>query len=223
MIAHIKQSLLTACDLTNSFCNNEANILLTMQIAQKLAAAIKAGNKIMISGNGGSACDAMHFAEEFTGRYRKDRQALPVMTFSDIGHVTCVGNDFGFNQIFARGIEAFGKANDWFIGLSTSGNSENIIEAITKAKKMNIHTLALLGNDGGKIAGMCDYEFIVPAKTADRIQEVHMLILHVIIEGIERILFPGSIFFGVWRRGRFSRGSKPFFSATRIFPGFPNL
>lgn len=190
MLNHIKQAFFDANEVINTFCKNEANIALTVQIAEKLATSIQAGNKIMIAGNGGSACDALHFAEEFTGRYRKDRKALPVLTFSDVGHLTCVGNDFGFNQIFARGIEAFGQVNDWFIALSTSGNSANILEAIKTAKNMHINTIALLGKNGGKVAGTCNYEFIVPGKTADRIQELHMTILHILIEGIERILFP---------------------------------
>lgn len=190
MLAHITQSFLDARDLISDFCTNKTNMLLTTEVASVLANTIKAGNKIMLAGNGGSACDAMHFAEELTGRYRKDRRALPAMTFSDVGHLTCVGNDFGFNQIFARGIEAFGKANDCLIALSTSGNSANIIAAINTAKKMDIKTIALLGKDGGKIANTCDYEFIIPAKTADRIQEIHMVILHILIEGIERVLFP---------------------------------
>jgi D-sedoheptulose 7-phosphate isomerase len=190
MLNHIKQAFLTANKTITDFCNDQKNIALTVKIAEELAVAIQSGNKIMIAGNGGSACDAMHFAEEFTGRYRNDRKALPVLTFSDVGHLTCVGNDFGFEQIFARGIEAFGKANDWFIALSTSGNSTNIIEAIKTAKNLHINTIALLGKDGGKIAGSCKYEFIIPGKTADRIQELHMVILHILIEGIERILFP---------------------------------
>ena len=190
MLKHITQSFLDANNLLTKFLNNQHNMQLMVTISQALAIAIQAGNKIMIAGNGGSACDAMHFAEEFTGRYRNNRQAIPVMTFSDVGHLTCVGNDFGFQQIFARGIEAFAKPNDWFIGLSTSGNSENIITAIAAAKNLDVHTFALLGKDGGKIANTCDYQFIIPAATADRIQEIHMLILHILIEGVERILFP---------------------------------
>lgn len=186
----IHQAFMNAKEVLDIFCNNASNINLTNHIAEQLAAAFQGGNKLMIAGNGGSACDAMHFAEEFTGRYRQNRKALPVITFTDPAHITCVGNDFGFEQIFARGIEAFGKSGDWFIGLSTSGNSANIIEAITMAKSMNVKTIALLGKGGGKIAGMCDYELIVPGKTADRIQELHMLILHIFIEGIERVLFP---------------------------------
>ena len=190
MLKHITQSFLDANNLLTKFLNNQHNMQLMVTISQALAIAIQAGNKIMLAGNGGSACDAMHFAEEFTGRYRNNRQAIPVMTFSDVGHLTCVGNDFGFQQIFARGIEAFAKPNDWFIGLSTSGNSENIITAIAAAKNLDVHTFALLGKDGGKIANTCDYQFIIPAATADRIQEIHMLILHILIEGVERILFP---------------------------------
>ena len=190
MLQQLKQSFLTAGSLITDFCRTEANLQLVAEIAKKLAASINAGNKIMIAGNGGSACDAMHFAEEFTGRYRKDRRAIPVMTFADVGHITCVANDFGFDKVFSRGIEAFGKPNDWFIGLSTSGNSANIIEAIRVAKTMGITTFALLGNNGGKMTHSCDHQFIIPGQTADRIQEMHMLILHILIEGIERELFP---------------------------------
>ena len=187
---HIKCAFTKAHALLGWLCNEEQYITLIAEIAEKLALAIKAGNKIMICGNGGSACDAMHFAEEFTGRYRNNRPALPVMTFSDPGHLTCVSNDFGFAEVFVRGVEAFAKPGDWLICLSTSGNSENIIKAIDKAKQLGTHSLALLGKDGGRTTDKCDYEFIIPGETADRIQEIHMLILHVIIEGIERILYP---------------------------------
>lgn len=146
--------------------------------------------KSLIAGNGGSNCDAMHFAEEFTGRFRKDRKALPSISISDSSHITCVGNDYGFDFIFAKGVEAFGQEGDFFFGISTSGNSKNIIEAVKSAKERNLKTVALLGKDGGKLKGACDYEFIIPGETSDRIQEVHMMILHIIIEGVERILFP---------------------------------
>ena len=132
----------------------------------------------------------MHFAEEFTGRFRKDRRALPSISISDSSHITCVGNDYGFNFIFAKGVEAFGQEGDFFFGISTSGNSQNIVEAVKIAKEKGLKTVGLLGKDGGKLKGVCDYEFIVQAETTDRIQEVHMMILHIVIEGIERILFP---------------------------------
>ena len=155
-----------------------------------MAGAFKNGNKGLICGNGGSACDAMHFAEEFTGRYRKDRPALPVISLTDASHITCVGNDYGFDAIFSRGVEAFGQKGDFFFGISTSGNSPNVLKAIDAAKSRGLKTVALLGKDGGKMKGLCDYEFIVPGKTADRIQEVHMMILHIIIEGVEREMWP---------------------------------
>ena len=144
----------------------------------------------MICGNGGSNCDALHFAEEFTGRFRKERRPLPAIAISDSSHITCVGNDYGFDYIFSKGVEAYGKAGDMFIGISTSGNSGNVIKAVEAAKNMGIKTVALLGKDGGKLKGMCDYEFIIPGETSDRIQEIHMMILHIIIEGVERIMFP---------------------------------
>ena len=132
----------------------------------------------------------MHFAEEFTGRFRKDRKSLPSISLSDSSHITCVGNDYGFDFIFSKGVEAFGNEGDFFFGISTSGNSKNIIEAVKQAKLKKLKTVALLGKDGGELKGTCDYEFIVEGETSDRIQEVHMIILHIIIEGVERHLFP---------------------------------
>ena len=186
----IRNSYLTAFETVKAFVENDENIEKTEKIAQELALAYKNGKKSLIAGNGGSNCDAMHFAEEFTGRFRSDRRALPSISISDSSHITCVGNDFGFNFIFAKGVEAFGQEGDFFFGISTSGNSQNIIEAMKVAKEKGLKTVALLGKDGGKLKGVCDYEFIIPGETSDRIQEVHMMILHIIIEGVERILFP---------------------------------
>lgn len=169
---------------------SEQNINLIGDIAHKIAQCFPQGNQVIICGNGGSNCDAIHFAEEFTGRFRKNRKALPVIAISDSSHITCVANDFGFAEIFARGVEAFGKKGDILIAISTSGNSENIIRAVEKAQQMGLYTAALLGKDGGKMKGMADAELIVPGKTTDRIQEIHMFILHVIIEMTERKLFP---------------------------------
>ena len=187
---NIRNSYLTAFETVKAFVENEENIEKTEKIAQELAQAYKNGKKSLIAGNGGSNCDAMHFAEEFTGRFRNDRRALPSISISDSSHITCVGNDYGFDFIFAKGVEAFGQEGDFFFGISTSGNSKNIIEAVKSAKERNLNTVALLGKDGGKLKGVCDYEFIIPGETSDRIQEVHMMILHIIIEGVERILFP---------------------------------
>ncbi len=187
---NLLQSYADSLNLLKSFIEDEKNIALTAEVAEQLAAAFKSGNKAMICGNGGSACDAMHFAEEFTGRYRKDRPALPVISLTDASHITCVGNDYGFDAIFSRGVEAFGQKGDFFFGISTSGNSPNVLKAIDAAKSRGLKTVALLGKDGGRMKGLCDYEFIVPGKTADRIQEVHMMILHIIIEGVERVMWP---------------------------------
>ena len=176
--------------LLKNFIEKEEKEKITEKIAHELAEIFKAGNKVMICGNGGSNCDALHFAEEFTGRFRKERRALPAIAISDSSHITCVGNDYGFDYIFSKGVEAYGKEGDMLIGISTSGNSGNVIKAMELAKSMGIKTVILLGKDGGKLKGMCDYEFIIPGETSDRIQEIHMMILHIIIEGVERIMFP---------------------------------
>ncbi|MGL4954972.1 MAG: D-sedoheptulose 7-phosphate isomerase [Cetobacterium sp.] len=177
-------------ELLEIFIKEEAEKKETEKVARDLASIFENGNKVLICGNGGSNCDALHFAEEFTGRFRKDRRALPAISLSDSSHITCVGNDYGFDYIFSRGIEAYGKEGDMFIGISTSGNSANVIKAVEAAKKMGLKTAVLLGKDGGKLKGMCDYEFIIPGETSDRIQEIHMMILHIIIEGVEKIMFP---------------------------------
>lgn len=184
------QSYKTEFSLLENFIKEEEERRETERTAVELAKIFEAGNKVLICGNGGSNCDALHFAEEFTGRFRGDRRALPAIAISESSHITCVGNDYGFDHIFSRGVEAYGKAGDMFIGISTSGNSPNVIKAVEAAKKIGMKTCVLLGKDGGKLKGMCDFEFIVPGKTSDRVQEIHMMILHIIIEGVERIMFP---------------------------------
>ena len=150
----------------------------------------KHGGKLLIAGNGGSLCDAMHFAEELTGYFRKMRPALPAIALADPGHLTCVGNDTSFNEVFARGIEAHGNHGDLFIVLSTSGNSENLIRATTIAKEKNLQVIAFLGKTGGVLKGMGDFEWVVSGfEYSDRIQEAHMLAIHVIIEMVEQELF----------------------------------
>ena len=180
----------TEYELLRNFIEQEEKEETTEKVAKDLAEVFTNGNKVLICGNGGSNCDALHFAEEFTGRFRKERRALPAIAISDSSHITCVGNDYGFDYIFSKGVEAYGKEGDMFIGISTSGNSGNVIKAVERAKELGMKTVALLGKDGGKLKGMCDYEFIIPGETSDRIQEIHMMILHIIIEGVERIMFP---------------------------------
>ena len=190
ILKYMEESCRAAIELTADYLGQSAQIEKIATTAELLAGVFGAGGKAVIFGNGGSASDAVHFAEEFTGRYRKNRPALPVIALADAAHITCVGNDYGFDEIFTRGVEAFGKIGDVAIGLSTSGNSANVIGALEKAGRAGMHTVSLLGGAGGKLAGVCDYEFIVPGKTSDRIQEIHMIILHTVIEGVERILFP---------------------------------
>lgn len=187
---HLKNSFLAGREALDQFLADEAAMERVGEFASRLAAAFENGNQAIIFGNGGSACDATHFAEEFTGRYRKERRPLPVIAVNDGGHLTCVANDYGFEEVFSRSVDAFARKGDVVIGISTSGNSENVRRAMQVASERGCTTVALLGKDGGKIAGSCDLEWIVPGKTTDRIQEIHMMILHIVIEGVERILFP---------------------------------
>ncbi len=161
-----------------------------VNVAHLLADRFKKGNKVIIAGNGGSLCDAMHFAEELTGFFRGQRKALPAIALSEPGHITCTGNDLGFEYIFSRGVEAYGRPGDVFVGLTTSGNSPNIINAIETAQNEGLTTVAFLGKCGGKLRGKADFELIIEGfKTSDRIQEAHMTAIHLIIELLERQLF----------------------------------
>jgi len=161
-----------------------------IKVAHLLAETFRNGNKVLIAGNGGSLCDAMHFAEELTGFFRNKRKALPAIALSEPGHITCTGNDIGFEYIFSRGVEAYGVPGDVFVGLTTSGNSPNIINAIQTAHEHQLKTVAFLGKCGGKLRGKADFELIIEGfKTSDRIQEAHMAAIHLIIELLERQLF----------------------------------
>lgn len=158
--------------------------------ADRLAACLHAGGRILACGNGGSMCDAMHFAEELSGRYRKDRRAFAAQAISDPAHLTCVANDFGFDRVFARGVEAWARAGDALVVFSTSGQSPNVIAAAEAARGRGVQVLGLLGRDGGRLKALCDVSVVVPASTSDRIQEVHIKIVHLVIEEIERRLVP---------------------------------
>jgi len=160
--------------------------------ADLLAERLRAGGKVMACGNGGSACDAMHFCEELTGRFRKERPALGAIACIDPGHITCTANDYGFDQIFSRWVEGLGRKGDVLVVLSTSGNSPNIVNAIDAAKDRGMTAAAFLGRDGGQCASLADFEWIVPGEQSDRIQELHMLLLHVLVESVERRLFPAN-------------------------------
>jgi D-sedoheptulose 7-phosphate isomerase len=168
-----------------AFAANQPSVASVNSLIAQLAEAFKRGNKVLVCGNGGSLCDATHFAEELTGRFRKDRKALPAIACGDAGHITCVANDYGFEQVFSRFVDALGQSGDVLIVLSTSGNSMNCVNAALAAKAKGMQTWSLLGKDGGKLKGVSDHAIVVPGATADRIQEVHMLILHTVVEGVE--------------------------------------
>ena len=185
-----QNSLQEASQLLAQFLNEPGTIGLLETFSQTLIKAYENKASVFICGNGGSHCDAMHFAEELTGRYQKDRRPLGALALGDASHVTCVTNDYGFEHIFSRQLEALARKGDILIGLSTSGNSKNLIVAFEKAKSLGISTVALLGKGGGPLKAVSDLSIVVPGKTSDRIQEIHMTILHTVIETIERRLFP---------------------------------
>lgn len=184
------QNLTEARQTVDQFLNDPAQLEKCIKFSQILIEAYRAGHTVFSCGNGGSHCDAMHFAEEMTGRYRKDRRPLGALALGNAPHVTCVSNDYGFEHIFSRELEGLGRAGDVLIGLSTSGNSGNVIKAFETAKAKGIKTIALLGRDGGKMKGMADLSIIVPAQTSDRIQEIHIKLIHMVIECVERDIFP---------------------------------
>ena len=181
----ITSSLKEASLLIDSLFDDSKIIKNIENVIDLLYLTFSNNKKIIICGNGGSACDAMHFAEEFTGRFKKNRKALPVISLTDASHITCVGNDYGFEYIFQRGVEAYGLKDDVFIGLSTSGNSINVLNALDRAKQLNLKTITFLGKSGGSLKGLADLEIVVPGTSTDRIQELHMLLLHIIIENVE--------------------------------------
>ncbi len=166
------------------------NLRFLQDCTRLIVECYRKGGKLIIAGNGGSLCDASHFAEELTGQFRKPRKALPAIALNDPGFITCTANDFGFEKVFARGVEAFGGPHDIFIGLTTSGNSINMIKAFEMAKNKSLKTIAFLGKGGGKLKGVADCEMIIEGfSTSDRIQEAHMAAIHLIIEQVEHELF----------------------------------
>ncbi len=189
MISNITDAFTEAQQVLSRFMSDTGNFEKVRLFSEKLADTIINGHKAISCGNGGSMCDAMHFAEELTGRFRDDRNALPAIAISDPSHITCTGNDYGFDSIFSRYIEGVGQTDDLFLGISTSGNSPNIINAVNAAKEKGLFSVGLLGRDGGMIKDMVDLPIIVPAQTSDRIQEIHIKIIHIVIEIMEKILF----------------------------------
>jgi len=183
----IVEQLSEAAKVLDAFIHNEEAIQKMEQASETMANAINNGGKIMTCGNGGSNCDAMHFAEELTGKFREPRRALPAIAISDAAHLTCVANDFGYDQVFSRYVEGLGKKGDVLLGLSTSGNSTNIINAVKSAKDLGMTTIVLTGKSGGELANISDIEIRVPHMGySDRIQEIHIKIIHIIILLLEQ-------------------------------------
>ena len=183
---NIREELEEAANVLRKFTADDGNIAAIEKAAEIMANTIRNGGKILSAGNGGSHCDAMHFAEELTGRYRENRPAYGAIAISDPSHLSCVSNDYGYKYVFSRYLEGVGREGDVFLGISTSGNSENIITAVETAKKKGIKTVVLTGKDGGKLAGLADVEIRVPHfGFADRIQEVHIKVIHILIHAIE--------------------------------------
>ena len=183
----IRQELLQASDVLENFLTSPENIDKINQAAELFVKAFKNGGKAISFGNGGSHCDAMHFAEELTGRFRDERQPLPAIAVSDPSYMTCVGNDYGFNKVFSRFVEAMANDKDVLLAISTSGKSKNIIEAAKVAQKKGAKVVALTGNTGGELAEHVDLEIRVPHfGYADRIQEIHIKIIHILILLIEK-------------------------------------
>ncbi len=187
--AVVEQTFAEAAQVLSAFSTPERFEAIE-RAAQLMAQSLTAGGKLLSCGNGGSMCDAMHFAEELSGRYRNDRPALAALSLSDPSHLTCVGNDYGFEHVFSRAIEALGRPGDVLLAISTSGNSPNVLRAAQVARDRGLHVVGLTGKDGGKLAALCTVEVRVPhAGYADRIQEVHIKVIHTLIQRIEQLSF----------------------------------
>ncbi|MEA3494766.1 MAG: D-sedoheptulose 7-phosphate isomerase [Bacteroidota bacterium] len=183
----IKEHLVEAQKVLNTFLSDESNIEKIQKAGNIMVEAINNGNKIFSCGNGGSMSDAMHFAEELTGNYRKKRKALPAIAIADPTHISCVANDFGYDKIFSRSIEALGNKGDVLLAISTSGNSQNVINAINVSKEKGLKVIGLTAKTGGKMAGLCDIEIRAPkSEYSDRAQEIHIKVIHVLIDYIEK-------------------------------------
>ena len=183
----IRNELNQAIDVLTNFVSNDENLKQIQQAAILIADSFKQGGKVLSCGNGGSHCDAMHFAEELTGRFRDNRPSYPAIAISDVSHISCVGNDYGFDAIFSRYVEGVGQKGDVLLGISTSGNSTNVIKAIEAAKQKGMKIITLTGKDGGKMNGLADVDIRIPHfGYADRVQEIHIKVIHILILLIEK-------------------------------------
>ena len=179
---HFEEALKTL----TAFAADKEQMQNIQKAADAMIAQLQSGGKILSCGNGGSHCDAMHFAEELTGRYRGNRPGIAAIAISDVSHISCVGNDYGFDQVFSRYVEAVGTKGDVLLGISSSGNSTNVINAMEAAKNKGMIVIGLTGKDGGKMAPLCDVEIRAPhSEFADRAQEIHIKVIHALIDSIE--------------------------------------
>jgi D-sedoheptulose 7-phosphate isomerase len=182
----IKNNFLEAQSVLEQFISDEKNLEAIENAGQLMVDSLKSGNKIIACGNGGSMSDSMHFAEELTGRFRNSRRPIPAMSVSDPTHLSCTSNDYGYEYVFSRWVEAFGKEGDVLLGISTSGNSGNVIKACDVARKKGMKIVVLTGKDGGKLGSIGDVEIRAPkSEYADRAQEIHIKIIHSLIHYIE--------------------------------------
>ncbi|GAB3323065.1 D-sedoheptulose 7-phosphate isomerase [Hymenobacter humi] len=173
------------------FLADAANVDRIGEAAQVMVTCLAQGGKILSCGNGGSLCDAQHFAEELTGRYRQDRPALAAIALTEAAHLTCVANDYGFDYVFSRAVQALGRSGDVLLAISTSGYSPNVLRAAEAARQAGMQVVALTGKDGGPLAALAHVEIRVPhLGYADRIQEVHVKVIHILLRLIEHLLFP---------------------------------
>lgn len=182
----IADHFLEAQSILAQFIENDGNFDKIKRAGDIMVESLFNGGKIMACGNGGSMCDAMHFAEEMTGRFRDDKKPMAAMALADASHISCVANDYGFNDIFSRPVLALGQPGDVLLAISTSGNSQNVVKAIEAARENHMMVVGLSGKDGGKMAELCDVEIRAPkSKYADRAQEIHIKVIHTLIDHIE--------------------------------------
>lgn len=194
MINYIREQIQASIDTKQNILKDEALMQTIAQVGRECVSLYKSGKKTLLAGNGGSAADAQHIAAELVGRYGFDRPSIPSIALTtDTSNLTAIGNDYGYDKVFSRQMEGMGSEGDLFIGISTSGNSVNIVNAINAAKEKGVKTVALVGRDGGEMAHIADYAIIVPSNDTPRIQESHILIGHMICDIIEKELFGDGI------------------------------
>lgn len=192
-IAAVRAALADAAAGLERLYGDEGTLATIVRAGRLLADTFVAGGRAYSCGNGGSMCDAMHFAEELTGRFRDDRPGYAALAISDAGHLSCVGNDYGYDQVFARFLEAHGRAGDVLLAISTSGTSKNVLAAAAVAQRIGVRVIALTGHAGTPLTELADIAIVTPAgRYADRVQELHIKVIHILIELVERHLAPGN-------------------------------